>query len=307
MTMAHNIAATHRLEPIAGYDEITHLQYTGPMKAETLNMGNGSGEEPGLPSGSVVALDKDGNLKAGAVDNEMPMFLLWNTSDPDGFPAALTANKKNIAGIPMTGGSFEGDVYPENNSMLRQTFTNLSGGMNSLSRGSVDNGTGLTSYTRKMSTGNFTAWPATCGLEVTSTEFDFSIQASDYKTAFAPNTLLTSPLANPSKTINESSETVDYQQRRGGYLTPLTMTGTAPKKTATGDDAKFWNVCGTVSRGIHRNENGVDVLYFWAERTLIPASVTTSNAGTGTDNTGTGTDNTGTGTDNTGSGGSTNP
>lgn len=267
MTMAHNIAATHRLEPIAGYDEITHLQYTGPMAKETLIRGNGSGEEPGLPAGSVVALDATKNLKAGAVNNEMPMFLLWNTSDPDGFPAALTANEKNIAGIPMTGGSFEGDIYPENNSMLRQTFTNKTGGLNSLVR---DIAGGVSSYTAKGSVGNFTAWPATCGLEVTSTEWDFSLAT----TAFAPNTLLTSPEANPLQTITEVSasdpdriikEARQYQKRRGGYLTPIDITS-----VPNGTNPSFYNVCGTVSRGIHRNENGVDVLYFWAERTLIP-------------------------------------
>lgn len=305
MTMAHNIAASHRLEPIAGYDEITHLQFTGPMENETLIRGNGVGEEPGLPAGSVVSLNSKKNLEAGATGTAMPMFLLWNTSDPDGFPAALTANQRSIAGIPMIGGGFEGDNFPENNSMLRQTFSKDTGGLNSITRTLTN---GVSSYTMKSSTGNFTAWPATCGLEVTSTEWDFSVE--NPKEVFVPNALLTSPKANPNKTITEGTgsaeerwlaEAKQYQERRGGYLKVL-------DRGANGDEPVdgFYNVCGTVSRGIHRNENGVDVLYFWAERTLIPGTAT-SNAGTGTDNSGTGTDNTGTGTDNTGSGEGTNP
>lgn len=284
MTMAHNIAASHRLEPIAGYDEITHLQFTGPMEKETLIRGNGVGEEPGLPAGSVVSLNSGKNLEAGATGTAMPMFLLWNTSDPDGFPAALTANERSIAGIPMIGGGFEGENFPENNSMLRQTFKQETGGLNSLVR-TINKG--VSSYAMKSSTGNFTAWPATCGLEVTSTEWDFN--ESNPRSAFAPNKLLTSPKAKPSTAIVEGTgdnkwfdEAKQYQKRRGGYLKVL--------NTATDAEDGFYNVCGTVSRGIHTNENGVDVLYFWAERTLIPAgAATAASIGTSTDATDAGT------------------
>lgn len=292
MTMAYNIHATHRLEPISGYDEITHLQFTAPMNAIALNENNGSGEEPGLPAGSCVSLNEDGQLIAGAEGCAMPMFLLWSSSDPDGMPGAFTANKQNIAGISMNGATFapNGDALTENSELTRNLYTYTvdgngnttafgatSGTASSLQR--IVNGSNV-SYQLRNSAGNFTTWPATCGLEITTTEFDFSIDES----AFAPNTLLTSPRRDGSRT---GLTRVDCQKRRGGYITvldpannpvthPVTVNvdedddGTPDSTTTQNVSYPYHNVCGTVSRGVHTNENAVKVLYFWAERTLIP-------------------------------------
>ncbi len=279
MTMAYNIHATHRLEPISGYDEITHLQFTAPMDKAALKAENGSGEEPGLPSGSCVSLNDKGALIAGLQGNAMPMFLLWNSSDPDGMPGAFTANEQNIAGISMNGATFSpaGDPLTDNSELMRNLYTvgadgnivDTSGTASSLRR-TVDENGKFVSYSMRDSAGNFTTWPATCGLEITTTEFDFSADETD----FAPNALLTSPPADENVTVNLqasfATRKLACQKSRGGYLTVLDPTDEVPGSGA------YHNVCGTVSRGIHTNENGVKVLYFWAERTLIPQAVTAS-------------------------------
>ena len=319
MTTAYNPMFTHRLEPISGFDEITHLQYTAPMDAKALNAPNVSGEEPGLPAGSVVSLNGDGVFKAGAVNNEMPCFLLWNTSDPDGYPSATTANKRYLAGIAGTSAGQDGNLRLDSADLIRNLYedrqtddtignTNVSvtnattGGANSfnnLSRAVSTNGS-VISYKLRNAVGNFTAWPATCGLELNSTEWDKTILDSDFKTKFAPNTLLTSPAAKAESAVDVSITDLEtkFQQMRGGFLTPVTCADFAPvaaDKTCA-DKPSFVNVCGTVSKGIRRNENGVLVLYFWAERTLIPKAITpaatTEGNGTGTG----GTENQGTGT-----------
>ena len=130
--------------------------------------------------------------------------------------------------------------------------------------------------------------------------WDKTILDSDFKTKFAPNTLLTSPAAKAESAVDVSITDLEtkFQQMRGGFLTPVTCADFAPvaaDKTCA-DKPSFVNVCGTVSKGIRRNENGVLVLYFWAERTLIPKAITpaatTEGNGTGTG----GTENQGTGT-----------
>lgn len=295
MTMAYNIHATHRLEPISGYDEITHLQFTAPMNATALTENNGSGEEPGLPAGSCVSLNADGQLIAGAEGNAMPMFLLWSSSDPDGMPGAFTANGQNIAGISMNGATFapNGDALTENSELTRNLYTYTVDGNGNTTAFGATSGTASSlqrivngntvSYQLRNSAGNFTTWPATCGLEITTTEFDFSIPETD----FAPNTLLTSPKRTGVEAFPQgytgSDIRVKYQQARGGYITVLDPTDDTPVSgttTVPGDNGgadttvdvnyPYHNVCGTVSRGVHTNENAVKVLYFWAERTLLP-------------------------------------
>lgn len=315
MTTAYNPMYTHRLEPISGFDEITHLQFIAPMETKDLERNNGSGEEFGLPAGSVVSLNPNTHaFTAGATGTAMPCFLLWNTSDPDGYPSALTANGRHLAGIPATGAARVGQgsvldsaelirnlyqrsggtatserTYTEDNKSYTETstysYTNATtgGGASVGDRTEISTGGNVISYKLRQCAGAFTAWPATCGLELDSTEFDKSVSYSDFK----PNTLLKAPrpIETNELTGNETEE-VKFQKLRGGFLTPITVsdiTTTSPfSKTVTGDnnssvtsvdfnvDEDMVNVCGTVSKGIHKNENGVDVLYFWAERTIFP-------------------------------------
>ena len=277
MTMAYNIAATHRLEPISGYNEIYHLQFTAAATKAMLECDNGSGEEPGMPSGSVVSINSTGLLEPGVKGTRMPMFLLWNTSDPDGVSGALTANGQNLASVSMNGAATgpNGNTLPENGILTREypldgngDITKESGFASTLQRTWNQDGT-VSSYSRRASVGNFTCWPATCGLELTSTEFDFDYyESGSDKVEFAPNTLLTG--AQPADTPNTilATDTAaerrnKYQKNRGGYITPIDLEA-APL------EAGLHNICGTVSRGIIRNENAVNVLYFWAERTLLP-------------------------------------
>lgn len=288
MTMAYNIAATHRLEPISGYNEIYHLQFTAAATKDLLEYDNGSGEEPGMPSGSVVSINASGLLEPGVVGTRMPMFLLWNTSDPDGVSGALTANGQNLSSVSMNGAATgpNGNTLPENGILTREYPLNGSGAISqesgfasTLQRTWNSDGT-VSSYSRRASVGNFTCWPATCGLELTSTEFDF-----DPAVEFKPNDLLTGalkPATEQKISVTEGSSTVQYgagagdpairrryyQKNRGGYLTKIDVTAN-PVTTST-DTTAVHNICGTVSRGIIRNENAVNVLYFWAERTLLP-------------------------------------
>lgn len=307
MTTAYNPMYTHRLEPISGFDEITHLQFIAPMESEDLNRNNGSGEEFGLPAGSVVSLNKETHaFKAGAEGTAMPCFLLWNTSDPDGYPSALTANGRHLAGIPATGAARVGQgsvldsaelirnlyqksggtatstrTYTEDDKSYTETstysYTNATtgGGSSVGDRAEISTGGNVISYKLRQCAGAFTAWPATCGLELDSTEFDKNVSEQDYNTTFAPNTLLVAPTAkaaNSTEVTNATTEEAKLQRMRGGYLKAIETTDVC-KGTAYGTTdvmPEFVNVCGTVSKGIHRNENGVLVLYFWAERTIFP-------------------------------------
>lgn len=270
MVMAYNIAATHRLEPISGFDEISHLQCTAPMDTTVLSMDNGSGEEPGLPSGSVVSLKSNGELTSGAVGTAMPLFLLWNTASIDASTGSLTANGQNLAGIPANSAGQAGNPVSDSAALIRNLYTtdsngivtNTSGGANIIQR-VVSNG--VASYSIRGSVGSYTCWPATCGLELSTTEFDFS----ETETNFAPNTLLTSPAPDTSVTILSTDTAAvmrqKYQKRRGGYL-KIAATSAAPASGA------YHNICGTVRKPIESNENNVKVLHFWAERTLVPQS-----------------------------------
>lgn len=263
MPYAYNIAATHRLEPVSGFDEITHLQFTAPMNKDAAAVDNGTGEEFGLPSGSVVSVSQGANTLefiAGAVGTAMPCFLLWNTSGADGMSSsATTANGKHYAGTLATSalGTVDNRDWLEN-SLMDANGAYVSGGASSLQR--VTSADGTESYSLRGSVGNFTAWPATCGLELNSTEFDLSV---DPKATFVPNTLLTSPAADSAAT--DANPAVQYQKRRGGYLA-------AAATAADPASGAYHNICGTVSRGVVMNENAVAVLYFWAERTLVPKS-----------------------------------
>lgn len=317
MTTAYNPMYTHRLEPISGFDEITHLQFIAPMDTTDLDRNNGSGEEKGLPAGSVVSLNEDHAFTAGAVGTAMPCFLLWNTADPDGYPSALTANGQHLAGIAATGAARENqgsvldsaelirNLYQRDSSRIKQTAAGANGGTDTYSAIAADTGLAgsvgdrndfggagtVISYKLRKCAGNFTAWPATCGLELNSTEFDKGLAAS----AFVPNALLTSPRPIAKATAESQAaalgttdaqiEAIAYQRIRGGYITTVkqadffarehafTASDNAAEPTYTpsfNPETDLVNVCGTVSKGIHRNENGVLVLYFWAERTIFP-------------------------------------
>lgn len=283
MVMAYNRSASHRLEPIAGFDEITHLQYTAPARPAVLNIDNGSGNEPGLPAGSVVSITSKGDMIPGATSTSMPMFLLWNTADPDMPGSATTADGLFLAGISGNGAYTGG---PTNSTLLTDLYKtdengnviNTSGGANSLTIDSDGN------YALIAPTGNYTCWPATCGLELTTTEFDYekayapNSRALSTTNPFKPNALLTGAVCDPAAaTTNRAG----YQKRRGGYLTTVDLTAEPAKQIGTdangfavpedvAAEVAVHNICGTVSRGIQKNENAIDVLYFWAERTLLP-------------------------------------
>lgn len=264
MPYAYNIAASHRLEPVSGFDEITHLQFTAPLNADAAKCDNGTGEEFGLPAGSVVSVNPDAdNLEfiAGAVGTAMPCFLLWNTTGADGMAHnPRTANGRHYAGTLATSalGNVDNRDWLEN-SLMDADGAYVSGGASSLKRVVAEDGT-ISSYTLRGSIGNHTAWPATCGLELNSTEFDL-----EGKDALVRGALLTAPAADSEAA---GTDAIGYQKRRGGYLKAADLSA-AP--TASG----LHNICGTVSRGIIKNENAVDVLYFWAERTLLPQVATT--------------------------------
>ena len=267
---AYNIAATHRLEPISGFDEITHLQFTAPLDSTTAKFDNGTGEEFGLPSGSVVSINENGDFIAGAAGTAMPCFLLWNTSGADGMAwTSTTANGMNYAGTAGVSAAKAYDSRDWLENSLDANGSYVAGGASPLQRNPGESWSGTSvSYSLKPGVGNFTAWPATCGLELTSTEFERVSTSADDEIAvpaeFKRNDLLTSPVAGQIAAADTDNPFVARQKARGGFLKVDDIT------TADLATNGIHNICGTVSRGIMQNENAIHVLFFWAERTLVP-------------------------------------
>ncbi|MDO4568759.1 MAG: hypothetical protein Q4D38_00065 [Planctomycetia bacterium] len=230
----YNHPAQHRLIPVAGYNQLTHLQFTAPMEKTTVSRDNGYGEPMGLPAGSVTSLNDSGQLIAGCTGKKMPLFLFWDADDNDGYAGYLTADGTNLTSV--SGNSFGGDDIQA----LWDRSNDASGGAGYIRVQWTD---GAMTATSGSAVGNFKTYPATCAMELTSTEYDKTKVPTD----FAPNTQLTSP--EPAITSTETAQTPAwYQQLRGGYLTPA----------EAGD-----NVCGVVSRPPRINENGVMILSFW--------------------------------------------
>ena len=232
--VSYNRTSSHRLVAVSGYNLLSHLQFTAPFDGDTQRCDNGLGQPQGLPSGSVVSLNEDGNLIAGCTGSNMPLFLLWNADSPDAYNSHTTIDGQHLTAVSGNNSSgkdirqllSEAALQSGNASSMHCTWS------------------GDTFTVSDVSTiGNYTTWPATCAMELTSTEYDVSVAATE----FAPGTQLTSPA--PEDEPEATAQSAEwYQKRRGGYLRP-----------AEAND----NVCGVVSRPPERNENGVMILHFW--------------------------------------------
>lgn len=272
MSTQYNHPTRHYLQPVAGFDMMNHLNFVAPMDGDALNADNGSAMPAGIPAGSVMHLESSGFgpavLKTGATGAELPMFLLYNSWDPDAIVGCTTADGTEVTSIPaQSAGILKGTSevmggYADSESISRM------GGANLISPSW--SGDGTVSYTTSTSSGAYTVWPATCGMELSTTEWDLNISTTGTPTAgspstalsykFKPGTLLTSPHATAAATVTAAvgsggqgitAGTPEYYQHvRGGYVTPTTSASD--------------NVCGVVSRGMRVNEHGVPVVYFHA-------------------------------------------
>lgn len=277
MSTSYNHPTRHYLQPVAGFDMMNHLNFVAPMDVAALTADNGSQMPAGIPAGSVMHLESSGFgpavLKTGATGSELPMFLLYNSWDPDAITNGTTADGTEITAIPaqsagiMKGSSEVMGGYADSESISRMGGANLL--PPSWSATGVDNTSG---YGNKVgsSYGAHTVWPATCGMELSTTEWDLAIETTGNPTEsspstalsykFKPGTLLTSPHATAASTVTAAvgsgghgltAGTREYYQHvRGGYVTPIS--------------AATENVCGVVSRGMRVNEHGVPVVYFHA-------------------------------------------
>lgn len=269
MSTSYNHPTRHYLQPVAGFDMMNHLNFVAPMAEAALNADNGSQMPAGMPAGSVMHLEVPLSggpavLVAGATGHELPMFLLYNSWDPDAITNGTTADGTEITAIPaqsagiVKGTSENVSGYADSEAISRM------GGANLLPPSWDAQGNAPVSYAAGKAYGAHTVWPATCGMELSTTEFDltkvtgFTGNSNDTAENFAPGTPLTSPKANAS-TTQTAGTAAYYQQKRGGYVTPVAA--------ADRDD---YDICGIVSRGVRVNEHGVPVVYFHA--CYVPAT-----------------------------------
>lgn len=272
MSTSYNHPTRHYLQPVAGFDMMNHLNFVAPMAEAALNADNGSQMPAGMPAGSVMHLAAPSGtgpamLEAGATGQQLPMFLLYNSWDPDAITNGTTADGTKITAIPgQSAGIVKGTSENVSGYADSEAISRL-GGANLLPPSWLADGSdNTTNYNTKIGKayGAHTVWPATCGMELSTTEFDLTkvtgYTGNSYDTAvnFAPGTALTSPAANNSPTATAGTDAY-YQQKRGGYVTPVAA--------ADRDD---YDICGIVSRGVRVNEHGVPVVYFHA--CYVPAT-----------------------------------
>lgn len=274
MSTSYNHPTRHYLQPVAGFDMMNHLNFVAPMAEAALNADNGSQMPAGMPAGSVMHLAAPSGtgpamLEAGATGQQLPMFLLYNSWDPDAITNGTTADGTEITAIPgQSAGIVKGTSENVSGYADSEAISRL-GGANLLPPSWLADGSdNTTNYNTKIGKayGAHTVWPATCGMELSTTEFDLTkvtgYTGNSYATAvnFAPGTALTSPGAKTAAQATTAGFTAGtaayYQYMRGGYVKPGTV-GT--------DD-----ICGIVSRGVRVNEHGVPVVYFHA--CYIPAA-----------------------------------
>ena len=278
----YNHPTRHYLQPVNGFSALEHLNFTAPMDNAAVTCDNGSGTPAGIPAGSVMHLNSTGALETGATGTDLAMFLLYNSWDPDAYMGYQTADGKDITAISMnSAGVLNASGQTPGIADSAAISRAQSGGLWKSKYNYPAQGDQNTIGT---ASGNYTVWPATCGMELSTTEWDLSLATP--ASAFVPGTPLTSPVkSTPSLPTSDASWgtytdavkrekwNIYYQKKRGGYVTPAkTQTDTTPDP----DRVYVDNICGVVSRGFRINEHNVPVVYFHAcyipDTTLVPAA-----------------------------------
>lgn len=272
----YNHPTRHYLQPVNGFSAMEHLNFTAPIAKSALYCDNGSGTPAGIPAGSVMHLNENGALETGATGTDLAMFLLYNSWDPDAYMGYQTADGKDITAISMNSAGVlrPSETKPQTPGIADSAAISRaqSGGLwkSAWSGNTV-------SHERKEASGNYTVWPATCGMELSTTEWDLSI--STPATAFVPGTPLTSPEADDEASSSGCTTQDDwnkfYQKKRGGFVTPAkTQSRTVGEGASATTQSYVDNICGVVSRGFRINEHNVPVVYFHAcyipDTTVVP-------------------------------------
>lgn len=209
----------HYLNLRAGYDLIAHLDFKAPL-AEGVSMA----------SGSCMHVNEDGFLEAGIADGAMPLFLLYSTWDTDtGTGPSFTRNNVPVAfQLSQPGGGDNAYIFWNNGA---------NGGMSTAGPVNWDDPDEDPYIEVAESLSTHTTFPAICGMELTSTEYDKTILDWKY------NDAITSPVADDTGATDE--------EKRGGFLTRGTLYTDS--------------VCGIVSRPPITNEHGSDMISFWCD------------------------------------------
>lgn len=265
MATTYNQPVRHYLQPTAGFDLMAHLNFVSPMAKGAIEFNNGSGWEPGVPAGSCMHLNENGALETGIEETDMPLFLLYNSWDSDAYMGCLTADKTEITSISMNSAVGDSSMPARQGyyNYLAGNYVDTTGLQNNTipggGAGSASNApsnwslAGGMKIKRPEQKGAYTTWPGSCGMELSTTEF-LHFNPDGSVLPYAPNETLTSPIGiaetDPNWATAQRPANDPEQVRRGGYLVQ--------------GDVYADPICGVVSRGRKRNENGVDVLYFWA-------------------------------------------
>lgn len=234
-TYDHNTA--HILEPIQGYDLVSFMNFWAPLDKSVVDA---------VP-GTVMSRNPEGKLIRGLGPESMAQFLYSKQDTEDVVNNPVTANSLEVTSISLNSfGDFRDKIIPPYHTNGWQSGASSNMGETAWTA----NGTAIP-ITFRPQTSVYTTFPGACGLEVASSEFAKE-DANNDPVDYDYDEPLTSPLQadaascgfkNPI-TINRGTD------QDGGYLIP----------------GKHYidNICGIVSRKPFRNENGTDILCFWA-------------------------------------------
>lgn len=272
----YNHPTRHYLQPVNGFSAMEHLNFTAPIEKSALYCDNGSGTPAGIPAGSVMHLNESGALETGATGTDLAMFLLYNSWDPDAYMGYQTADGKDITAISMnSAGVLTASGQTQGIADSAAISRGQSGG---LWRSKYQYPGQDAPNKFSAASGNYTVWPATCGMELSTTEWDLSLDNPE--TEFKPGVPLTSPVAVPGATMQVQEPTQKdwnefYQKKRGGFVKPAkTRKRTVGEGNEATEQAYVDNICGVVSRGFRINEHNVPVVYFHAcyipDATAVP-------------------------------------
>lgn len=265
----HNTA--HILEPVQGYDLVSHMCFTAPLQNVTAaaNVETGEGAktkvENAVPGLVLHRNPDDGKLETGLLDDSMAQFLCSKQDTEDVLQPFVTKNGRNFVGIgTISYGGFNTAPY-QGNGYSEGVAANAGW----VGAAATDAG-GNTYYPVSLnpSTSAFTTFPGACGLELGSSEFADTLDDGTTAVTYKYDMPLTSPVANSSYVYNSGAKKpgTQAQNLQGGFLMP----GTNYKEP----------ICGILSQKPFRNENGTRMIRFWA--VYQPAAKLTNLSDVGT-------------------------
>lgn len=237
----------HRLEPVKGWDAMSHMDFVAPM-ASTVT---------GAPAGTVMHMNTNGALETGLTDQSMGLFLYYKQYDDDTINDPTTLNGQKLTSISLnsantiTNGPWESHYQVQNGA--------VSGSVNGIMSNMGSYNFTRSNVTYKAQGMVHTTYPGACGMELSSTEFAQKMADGTTSVTYTVNDALTSPVANSA--FSDTSSTTPgtaSQNKFGGFL----------KRGTPYEDP----ICGVVSRVPYKNTNGYSVICFWAQ--WLPALTT---------------------------------